>query len=244
MGRVVPLPFHAAAPLDSPYISSYTYTLEALLNARARPSSNPEIIHISAVGLSQYPGRPSLSLPAMRTELDALDDIVGRNPVIEMKRIEDDDARVATVLAAMKSSHLVHLACHGLQDHAQPLNSHLVLSDGDLGLRTILNEELKSAEFAFLSACQTATGDDMFANEPIHLVNGFTAAGFRGVIGTLWSIADEDAPRVAKEVYDAIITDEGLDVTKAAEGLHKAVRKMRQQDFPPHRWMPFIHVGI
>ncbi|XP_006460402.1 hypothetical protein AGABI2DRAFT_59682, partial [Agaricus bisporus var. bisporus H97] len=159
-------------------------------------------------------------------------------------KIEDAEARIDTTLNAMRSSDIIHLACHGWKDGEQPLNSHLILSDGNLQLREILSAELSKPKFGFLSACQTATGDIELANESFHLAGGFMAAGLKGVIGTLWSIADEDAPRMAEEVYKAILTKDGMDLEKTAEGLQCAVRKMREDDLPPQRWIPFIHVGI
>ncbi|KAF7775882.1 hypothetical protein Agabi119p4_4275 [Agaricus bisporus var. burnettii] len=245
-GSLVHLPLHAAAPLASPYISSYTYTLEALVKARTNLSMPNDLkaIRFSAVGMMTYPEHDYLALPKVETELEWLEDIARKNRSIDMRLIKDEDAQITTVLDAMSSSHLVHLACHGVQHATQPLDSHLTLNDGDLSLRRILNEDLNSAQFALLSACQTATGDEALVNESIHLAGGFMAAGFKGVIGTLWSMADDDAPMVTEEVYKAMITDGSVDITKAAEGLNRAVRRMREKNYPPYRWMPFIHVGV
>ncbi len=199
---------------------------------------------VAAIGTSVYPSRPSLSLPSVKKEMRVLAEISRDNPRLHLTVLEDEKARAESVLAAIKSSEIVHLACHGIQNLDQPLDSHLMFSVGDLTLRKILTQELKQAELAFLSACQTARGDEDLVNESVHLAGGFMAAGFKGVVGTLWRIADEDAPKVAKEVYDAIVTSEGLDVTKAADGLQSAVRKMREANLPPHRWAPFVHIGI
>lgn len=194
--------------------------------------------------MGDYPGRPHLALPSVAREVHNLSKVVGRNPGIALHRIENDEASVDAVLSALKSSQFVHLACHGTQDIRDPLSSHLVLADGNLELRRIFAEDLKSAEFAFLSACQTATGDSFLPNESVHLAGGFVAAGFKGVVGTLWRITDEDAPGVVKEVYEAMEVEGGLDITLAAEGLNRAVRKLRESGVPAHRWVPFIHVGI
>jgi CHAT domain-containing protein len=72
-----------------------------------------------------------------------------------------------------------------------------LLYDGVLGLETILHMSLPNAELAFLAACQTAMGDAELVNESFHLGGGFIAAGFRGAIGTLWSMDDRDGPAVA-----------------------------------------------
>lgn len=211
---------------------------------------NYKPLRMLAVGMSSYPDSPSLSLPSVKQEMEGISNIIGAinenhgRSLVELVRIEDAEARVNATLNAMKSSDIVHLACHGCQDGTQPLDSHLILSDGVLCLREILSAELSNAKFGFLSACQTATGDLELVNESFHLAGGLLAAGLKGAIGTLWSIADEDAPEVAGEVYKAIVTKDGVDLEKAAEGLQTAVRKMREKNLPPHRWIPFIHVGI
>lgn len=218
------------------------------MSAAKKPDTRP--LRMLAVGLSTYPGRPELSLPSVRQEMEGISEVVraingnyGR-PAIELVRIEDAEAQVESTLDAMKSSDIIHLACHGCQDGIQPLDSHLILSNGVLRLREILSAELSNTKFGFLSACQTATGDIELANESFHLAGGLLSAGLKGAIGTLWSIADEDAPEVAREVYKAIVTRDGMDFGKAAGGLQIAVKKMRERNLPPHRWIPFIHVGI
>ncbi|KAJ3551892.1 hypothetical protein NP233_g12997 [Leucocoprinus birnbaumii] len=249
-GWFTDFPLHAAAPLSCQYISSYTYGLEVLLNARARlgetssEQSESSRSRLSIVGIGENPDHPHLALPSVAREVHNLSKVVGRNPGIALHKLENDEASVKAVLSAIKSSQFVHLACHGAQDVREPLNSHLVLADGGLELRRILEEDLSSAEFAFLSACQTAAGDSWLPNESVHLAGGFVAAGFKGVVGTLWRIADEDAPEVVKEVYEAMEVEGGLDITLAAEGLNRAVRKLRESGVPAHRWVPFIHVGV
>ncbi|KAJ3563259.1 hypothetical protein NP233_g9060 [Leucocoprinus birnbaumii] len=251
VGEFTEFPLHAAAPIDCLYISSYTYGLEVLLNARARrvgstASEQPKSssLQLSVVGIGDYPGRPHLTLPSVARELQILSNLVEGDSGIVLHEMKNDEAKVDAVLSTLKSSQFVHLACHGTMDVQEPLNSHLVLVNGNLELRNILAEDLKSAEFAFLSACQTATGVSSLSNESVHLAGGFVAAGFKGVVGTLWSIADEDAPGVVKDVYKAMKIEGGLDITLAAEGLDRAVKRMRISGVPAHRWVPFIHVGV
>ncbi|KAJ6509604.1 hypothetical protein DFH09DRAFT_942531, partial [Mycena vulgaris] len=95
----------------------------------------------------------------------------------------------------------VHLACHGKQDLLKLTKSHLLLYQGVLELEAMLQRPLSNAEFVFLAACQSAMGDFPLINESFHLGGGFTAAGFRSAIRTLWSMNDRDGPLVAEEVY-------------------------------------------
>ncbi|KAJ6569727.1 hypothetical protein DFH09DRAFT_917738, partial [Mycena vulgaris] len=94
----------------------------------------------------------------------------------------------------------LHLACHGKQDLLKPTKSHLLLYRGVLELEAILRMPLSNAEFLFLAACQSAMGDFQLINESFHLGGGFTAAGFRSAIRTLWSMNDLDGALLQRRV--------------------------------------------
>ncbi|KAJ7483077.1 CHAT domain-containing protein [Mycena galericulata] len=139
----------------------------------------------------------------------------------------------------------VHLASHGSQDLLNPPESCLYLHNGRLELETILKMPLPNAEFVFLAACQTAMGDSQLVNESFHLGGGLIAAGFRAVIGTMWSMQDEDGPVVAEIVYKFLFADgREPEVTDTAKSLQLAVRKLRDDGVPYERWVPFIHMGV
>jgi CHAT domain-containing protein len=139
-----------------------------------------------------------------------------------------------------------HLACHGVQKPDEPTKSALILQDGHLTLEEIIKLNLPKAEFAFLSACQTTTGDEKLSEESVHIAGGMLLAGYRGVVATMWSIQDELAPLVADEFYAHIMRDGGRpDSRKAAEALHFSVQKLRERrDVRLIDWIPFVHLGI
>jgi CHAT domain-containing protein len=120
------------------------------------------------------------------------------------------------------------------------------LHDGNLELSTIITKSFPHADFAFLSACQTATGDEKLSEEAVHLAAGLMLAGYRSVIATMWSIKDKDAPVIADHVYSELFSEAEPDSTKAAIALHRAVKYLRQQegDLAFLSWVPFIHVGV
>jgi CHAT domain-containing protein len=101
---------------------------------------------------------------------------------------------VQNTLSHLRESSIMHFACHGIQDVNQPLDSGLILSDGRLKIPEIMRKpkngdgfnSRKHMSLAFLSACETAKGNDIQPDEAIHLAATFMFAGFRGVVGTLW----------------------------------------------------------
>ncbi|KAJ7130549.1 hypothetical protein C8R44DRAFT_732063 [Mycena epipterygia] len=104
---------------------------------------------------------------------------------------------------------------------------------------------LTNAEFVFLATCQTAMGDAKLVNESFHLGGGFIAAGFRGAIGTMWSMNDSDGPVVAEVVYSHLFWEgRQSQASDAAEALYLAVKELKARKVPYEHWIPFIHMGI
>lgn len=147
---------------------------------------------------------------------------------------------------AMEDCNWVHLACHGAQKPEEPTKSALILEDGHLTLDEIIQLNLPKAELAFLSACQTTTGDEKLSEEAVHIAGGMLLAGYRGVVATMWSIRDDLAPEVADEFYRHILlAGERPDSRRAAEALYFSVQKLRKKAGRSLTdWIPFVHLGI
>lgn len=153
----------------------------------------------------------------------------------------------------MRSNTWVHLACHGFQDPKDPTQSAFALIDGPLTLSTLMSEVAENAELAFISACQTAVGDEKVSEESAHLAAGtrMLAVGFKGVVATMWSIGDADAPVIVEAYYKELLELRGTSVTTdgytgAAYALHEALGFLRahvgERNFV--RWAPFVHFGV
>lgn len=220
-------------------VSSYTPTLTALLESRSATTRN----YRGLFGVSQ-PSTPGLSqLPNATRELTHLETL---DPGLKVVHLAGESAKVDSVFEGMAHHSWVHLACHAEQNINDPIESAFRLEDGGLSLSRIMTKSLPNADFAFLSACQTATGADELSDEAVHLAAGMLAAGYRSVIATMWSIQDDDAPVVSAEVYRHLLHGPELDSTRAAYALHYAVQHLRKKrgDSLFSSWVPFIHVGV
>ncbi|KAG8722941.1 hypothetical protein FRC09_005466 [Ceratobasidium sp. 395] len=144
----------------------------------------------------------------------------------------------------MQQHSWVHFACHASQNSSDPLASAFQLHGGQLDLATVIRKTPPNAEFAFLSACETATGDEKLPDEAVHLAAGMLMSSYRTVIATMWSINDTDAPIVAEKVYSQLLEGGIPDSGKTAKALHEAVGNLRakvgEKDFS--RWVPYIHM--
>jgi CHAT domain-containing protein len=183
-------------------------------------------------------------LPNVQKEIECLKAAVGEQ---HTSIFLNENATLDNVITLLPNLSWLHLACHGQQGNAQyPLKSGLLLYNGILELEKILSKPIPAAGFVFLSACEMAMGDVDMTNESLHLAGGMIFAGFKAAIGTLWSINDNDGPVIAAAVYSHVFKDgEQPAISNTAEALHYAIRSLRERGgVPPHRWVPFIHIGI
>ncbi|KAJ7189599.1 TPR-like protein [Mycena pura] len=253
-GPLTFLPIHAAglygkdeafgSKLSDFAISSYTPSLNALIQGFRPGSQSQKRFQLLAVAQPSAAGQSYI--PGTQDEINHIQRLAsGKLPIL---RLEEDMATIESVQHGMKESSWVHFACHGVQNASNPTESALLLAGHSrLTLSSIIKLFLPHADFAFLSACQTATGDSDLQEESVHLAAGMLLAGYRGVIATMWSIMDNDAPQVANDVYEHIFKTSPADPTHAAEALHHAVRKLREASNGRKsffHWVPFIHVGV
>lgn len=202
----------------------------------------PEAVRILAVGQSSARGQ--CLLPGVRKELELLRKQVRDN--VAVIQLLDEEATVQQVKEGMKSTNWVHFACHGMQDVCMPTKSCLLLAGSErLTLSEIIKMKLPSEGLAFLSACETATGDKELSDEVFHLAAGMLFAGYQGVIATMWQIRDDLAPHVANDVYEHLFQRERPDPIEAAAALHYAVKNLQERDrLSFFDWVSFIHVGL
>ncbi|KAJ7486461.1 TPR-like protein [Mycena latifolia] len=255
-GPLAFLPIHAAghygqeaafgSKLSDFLISSYTPSLSALIEGFRAKQESQDGLQLLAVAQPSAAGQNPI--PGTIKEIASIEHLAQR--VIPVLCLERDMATVESVQKGMRESRWAHFACHGLQDISTPINSALLLAGSSkLTLSDIIKLQLPHADLAFLSACQTATGSKNLQDESVHLTAGMLLAGYRGVIGTMWSIMDADGPQVACNVYAHLFKTSPPDSMRAAEALHLAVQKLQKLDCAGgtksfSRWVPFIHVGV
>ncbi|KAJ7808974.1 TPR-like protein [Mycena leptocephala] len=253
-GPLTFLPIHAAgiyganeifgSKLSDFVISSYTPSLTALIQGFRPRSQSQKSFQVLVVAQPSAQGQTYI--PGTQAEITSIQRYAtGKVPVL---RLDANMATVDNVQASMRDSSWVHFACHGVQNASNPTESALLLAGNSrMTLSSIIKLSLPEADFAFLSACQTATGDEVLQEEAVHLAGGILAAGYRGVIATMWTIMDSDAPQVASDVYEHLFQDSLSDSGRAAEALHFAIKRLREgsgnrKSFS--HWVPFIHVGV
>ncbi|KAG2034105.1 CHAT domain-containing protein [Suillus americanus] len=250
------IPLHAAHPfqtksdgskepcLEDLYICSYTPTLSALVRSR-QMMKRRVAPSFATIGQGQPGAGKGKVLLAVDSEIKLVQKFV---PATATRiNVSGGEATRAGALQALEENTWVHLACHGKQDPTQPYNSHFVMRDEHLTLLDIMDKDIPHAEFAFLSACHTAVGDEETPDEVIHLAAGLQFSGFKSVIGTLWEVNDAVAKHVVEAFYKYMFMDlkDGtgvvMDCTRAAWALNRATHAVKTK-VPLEQRMVFIHI--
>jgi CHAT domain-containing protein len=199
------LPLHAAGIYDGNdteccadyVVCSYTPTLTALLRAR---KTNPSVYkHEAKLSLVAAMQAWDVRLPTLlhvEEEISQVQAAAERAGVsVDDPKIRIGDATVSRVSEIFKGTDLVHIACHGTQNATDALSSGFYLSDGSLSVSHLMDLDLKDAFFAFLSACETAKGDEKQPDQIVHLAAAMLFVGFRSVVGTMWCVTGTSYPK-------------------------------------------------
>ncbi|EJC97821.1 uncharacterized protein FOMMEDRAFT_162156 [Fomitiporia mediterranea MF3/22] len=220
------LPFHAAGPyhgsdgtmkyLCDDYISSYTPTLGALINAQSyNPGRDPEILIVA----------DTKSLDSTKMEVITIRNqtrIYGTKPKVLLNNRASHEA----VIKTLRKATWVHL----------PATDTWTRSPNLPNAEFAFLSACHTAEQPHLGTY----------DEVLHLAAAMQFCGFRSVIGTMWELYDPDGPPLARGVYKYLAESEENEgrYKRAAAGLRGAVVALKAKEgIRTERWVNMIHIG-
>lgn len=179
-------------------------------------------------------------LPGVREEL------AGLEKTFSAKSLKDSNFTVTTVSSELSETafQVVHMATHGHFD-PDPSKSYLLAHSGPNITLDLLERLIKQTRFRrnpvellFLSACETAAGDDQAA---LGLAGIAVKSGARSVVATLWQVQDEATPRLVTKFYSELKNTKN----SKAEALRQAqLSLLKEGQFShPGYWAPFLLIG-
>ncbi|KAH6984213.1 CHAT domain-containing protein [Ilyonectria sp. MPI-CAGE-AT-0026] len=213
-------------------VSSYASSVKAIMHSRRQPQQAPtaagESRDIVVVAMRNTP-----KLEPLKHASNEVDAVVA---VCESMGLPHNQPRPhkADVLSALEACRMFHFAGHGSTHPTEPLQSQLLLDDWDrepFTVASLLETNLISQPpfLAYLSACGTGQIlDEGSVDESIHLANACQLAGFRHVVGTLWSVDDGLCVDMARMTYE-FLRGKGIRDDCVSRGLHQAMRTIRDQ---------------
>jgi tetratricopeptide (TPR) repeat protein len=178
-------------------------------------------------------GNPTGDLPYSDGEAREVAALFGVKPLI------GPDADRRTVLEELSRADVVHLATHARFSGVDPLASEIVLADGSVTAREILQQRV-NAKLIVLSACETGQSATMRGDELAGMSQAFLQAGARTLVASLWRVSDPATAELMTEFYRTC--DRGAD---KAEALSLAAARMRANAGTAHPffWGAFMLIG-
>jgi CHAT domain-containing protein len=202
VGLLTLLPVHVAGgptaamqdPADWTYLADrvtirYAPNARTLIRARDRAARFPSE-ELALLAVTAPAGEPAAPGSGSGEPL--------RYAVREVRQIARWWVRADTVVDAaaarvenMLAGHTVwHFACHCLVTPERILDSSLLLADGRLSLRRLLELPSVPRRLAVLSACETHLSDSQLPDEAMGLPAGLLQAGFAGTVACHWRVLD------------------------------------------------------
>jgi CHAT domain-containing protein len=156
----------------------------------------------------------------------------------------DAEASELSLKAADLSRYgVVHFAAHALVDGRNPDRSAIVLTPGSPAEDGFLRPaEIAGLGFhgqlVGLSACQSAGGGFVRGEGVMSLARGFVRAGAQAVVGSLWSLRDEEAAWLFDAFYRRIVAGD-----TASTALRATQRASIERGLPAAAWAGLVLIG-
>ncbi|MEU0571263.1 CHAT domain-containing protein, partial [Nonomuraea sp. NPDC005983] len=124
--------------------------------------------------------------------------VLGRHP-----GAREIPARTDSVLAALATADVLHLAAHGVFHARSPLLSGITLDDGRLMAYDLLGLS-RAAGLVVLSACDSGMARTPAEGTPLGLAGTFLARGASCVVAGLLPVGDEEALAVMTMFHELV----------------------------------------
>jgi CHAT domain-containing protein len=128
-----------------------------------------------------------LTIPGVEEEVEHVAAVIDSSTIKNI-HVQAGSTTITETSKMMRTANVVHLACHGIQDNVDATQSGFCLGDGRLTIAMLMELKLDNAFLAFLSACETAKGDQKQPDQAMHLAAAMLFNGFKSVVATMWYV--------------------------------------------------------
>ena len=234
---------HAYLLLD--HNISYNYSANMMVSMQEAERSYSQtwvgFAPLFSGGLSQDRSFALSKLDHNVSEVEGIAQILNGNTFL------DSEATESNFLTEAPNYQIVHLATHGKANDLVGDYAYLAFTEVKdsfenefLYNRDLYNLNL-NAEMVVLSACETGIGELKKGEGIISLASGFSAAGAKSIITTLWSINDVKTKELMIDFYDHILDGKSKD--NALRDAKLDFISQNKNKAHPFYWSAFIPIG-
>lgn len=186
------------------------------------------------------------ALPAVKVEMDGLLRASGGGATQSVVYLDDQFTATKLKEVGQRDFQLMHISSHFSISPGTEVNSFLLLGDGQrltLGDIRTQNYRFDNVDLLTLSACDTGLGGGRDANGREIEGLGVIAQqqGAKGVLATLWPVADGSTAKLMADMYQRR-QSRGLSKIEALRQAQLALMSEPRYSHPFY-WAPFILLG-
>jgi len=153
----------------------------------------------------------------------------------------EENATKKAVLTGLRNARIAHFACHAEFSPDDPFDSGIILADGKLTAREIMQSGERVPEFVALSACTTGNVNPVAGDELAGLSQAFLYSGAKAVLVSLWPVDDSATVALMKAFYGKWC-NRGTDKATALYQAMATTRRVEEWS-DLYYWGGFILVG-
>lgn len=174
-------------------------------------------------------------------EVEAITEIIGGHVVVGKEASEEYFINHAS------EYNIIHLSTHGKANDLKGTFSYLAFTEivDSTENEFVYNYDLYNlnlnADMVVLSACETGLGELKEGEGIISLARGFSYAGAKSIINTLWTINDYRTKEIMESFYTYIESGQRKD--EALRNAKLDFIKSNPDDAMPFYWAAFIPIG-
>lgn len=223
---------HVAYPLN--YAYSATIYAKQTKMAKSSPSGRRPILAMAPFAADNTPNAQTLTYS--RDELKRI------ATCLRGQYLYGKGASSQLFMAEAANYSILHLSTHAAVNDKEG-EPYIDFGDAKIYLPYLYGLSL-SSDLVVLSACQTSLGELKRGEGVMSLTRGFTYAGARSLISSLWKVNDRATAQIFASFYQQLSTGktkaEALHLAKSAYLQDKAIP---DEEKSPYYWAGFIHYG-
>lgn len=145
------------------------------------------------------------------------------------------------LLESLPGHPVVHFAAHAIVDSRDSSRTRLVLDSGAIYLRDLEGLDLSGLQLATLSACQTATGEEVVGEGVESLSNAFLRDGARAVVASSMPVNDQASVQFIEGFYHFLA--QGQEPARALREAKLRFLRSGGSLAKPEHWAAYVLYG-
>jgi CHAT domain-containing protein len=170
--------------------------------------------------------------------IDFINEAKELSKIFEVNPILEEEATIENFIENSKNDDIIHIACHGIFNSQNPLESGIKFYDGILTAKYILENLNLKAELITLSACDTGKNKIFVGDEFFGLTRSLFYAGTSSIMASLWPVYSKPTEKLMISFYKNIRSGKSKLVS-----LQISQKEMIRENLSFYYYAPFILIG-